>query len=301
MKVFSQVSKHQNLFLRAAIITAVLSLVLLAAGIANKDQLLPGTVFYSENASNQEEITETGVSVVAIDEYKIPILLIVLLVVLPFILFILIMIFAPKARKRAIRDFTIVILWAGLLFFINRLETSEQQEINEEGVSETVEKNLPTIQQVLAPLPEINTDSPNWLVYIIGFLVMLALLGVVYYLYRRSKTGEETEDADLLAAEASHTLDKIHSGADFRNAILRCYDQMCKILLNERGLNRQRWMTAREFERRLLQAGLPESPVEGLTQLFEYVRYGGNEPDKNQENQAVDCLSAIASFSRKAT
>ncbi|MEA3441855.1 MAG: DUF4129 domain-containing protein [Chloroflexota bacterium] len=301
MKVFSQVSKHQNLFLRAAIITAVLSLVLLAAVIANKNQLLPGTEFYSENAGNQEEINETGVSVIAIDEYNIPILLIVLLVLLPFILFILIMIFFPKARKRAIRDLTVVILWAALLFFINRLETSERQEKFEEGVSETVEKNLPTIQQVQAPLPEINTDSPDWLVFIIGFLVMLVVLGVIYFLYWRSKTGEETEESDLLAAEASHTLDKIHSGADFRNAILRCYDQMCKILLNERGLHRQRWMTAREFERRLLQAGLPESPVEGLTQLFEYVRYGGNEPNKTQENQAVDCLSAITRFSRKAT
>jgi hypothetical protein len=75
---------------------------------------------------------------------------------------------------------------------------------------------------------------------------------------------------------------------------MRCYFEMNRILGQQRGLSRSVTMTPREFEQELRGAGLPEADVEQLTRLFESVRYGARIPDKQQERQAVACLTAIA-------
>jgi len=60
------------------------------------------------------------------------------------------------------------------------------------------------------------------------------------------------------------------------------------------GLNRRASMTPREFERRLVNAGVDADAVDRLTRLFERVRYGNQEIDPTDEAEAESCLAAIA-------
>jgi Domain of unknown function (DUF4129) len=58
-------------------------------------------------------------------------------------------------------------------------------------------------------------------------------------------------------------------------------------------------MTAREFEALLEKRGVPSPPVHQLTRLFEMARYAAQAPGPAEEAQALDCLQAIAQYSRK--
>jgi len=70
-------------------------------------------------------------------------------------------------------------------------------------------------------------------------------------------------------------------------------------LQEEYGLERGEAMTAREFERLLQGRGIPYEPVHQLTRLFEAARYGSRTPGPDEEQRAVECLSAIVQYSRK--
>jgi hypothetical protein len=64
----------------------------------------------------------------------------------------------------------------------------------------------------------------------------------------------------------------LESGAELHNVVLRCYEEMTRLLNEARGIRRPQAMTAREFELTLTQLGLPEEPVVSLTRLFEEAR-----------------------------
>ena len=281
------------------IIIAVSASVLLTAGITPDTELRPGTAFYSDDETQPAETIGTT-QVVPKKIYEIPVLLIILLVSIPTILFILIMIFVPKARGRAVRNFIMILMWVGFLYALNRFSRQEPVEESEEIVTETIVNSFSPLQQDIAPLPVFQTETPDWVVYLISFLVVLIILGVVGFVYWRSRQRESEDELEMLADEAKSAIEDIQSGGDFRNAILRCYSQMCHILQKERGIYRSHWMTPREFESRMLRAGVPRKPAQGLTKLFEFVRYGGKIPDSGQEEQAVLWLNAIATASEKS-
>jgi hypothetical protein len=73
---------------------------------------------------------------------------------------------------------------------------------------------------------------------------------------------------------------------------------MVRILNEQRGIQRRKHMTPREFEIRLEEAGFPGEPVRQLTRLFEQVRYGAKALGAQEERQAVACLTAIVEASR---
>ena len=68
---------------------------------------------------------------------------------------------------------------------------------------------------------------------------------------------------------------------------------MNRVLQEQRGLERPKAMTPREFERYLLEMGLQDEHIRRLTRLFESVRYGTNAATPQDEREAVACLSAI--------
>ena len=68
---------------------------------------------------------------------------------------------------------------------------------------------------------------------------------------------------------------------------------MSQVLSERRAIRREQDMTPREFEQRLVAAGVRDEHVRRLTQLFERIRYGGKDPGKQEEAEAVACLTAI--------
>jgi Flp pilus assembly protein TadB len=131
-------------------------------------------------------------------------------------------------------------------------------------------------------------------------LVGAALIAAVARAIWRRRQRPSTS-LDQLAEQAQDAIDAIEAGADLKDTVTRCYFEMVQVLREERGIQRQRAMTPREFEARLEEAGIPTAQVRRLTRLFEEVRYGDKSLGDEEERQAVISLTSIVRFCRSAS
>jgi hypothetical protein len=190
-----------------------------------------------------------------------------------------------------------------LLFFVGLLyqgvQSVEEEELGEDpvGVMEwggSLPPEGEAGEEEAAPLPAL----PDWATWGAATgLAVLVTLGAAFLLERR-RTRAVPTDLDRLAGEAQQALDALQSGEDVRDVILRCYQAMSQVLEEERRIYRQSAMTPREFERLLLEKGLPAAPVQRLTHLFEEVRYGSRTPARREEDLARLSLSEIIQHCR---
>lgn len=147
----------------------------------------------------------------------------------------------------------------------------------------------PSVTYEIAPIgqPPAELFQVVMVILIIGAAVLIFWL--LYQVLRRQKR------EDRVASEAGAALKAIESGVDLRNVIIRSYMQMLSIAEEEQGIVRVDSATPREFERVMTARGIPQVPLHQLTGLFEKVRYGSKPTDLQDEQSAIECLSAIRS------
>jgi hypothetical protein len=133
--------------------------------------------------------------------------------------------------------------------------------------------------------------TPPWLVFLVSNVVILGLLAGLWYWIKRKR--KSTMIIRFLSKDAKNAIEELKSGAEFRSVVLRCYASMCEALDKRRNIHRQAAMTPREFQIHLLRLGLPKTPVEQITKLFEQVRYGNLPTNQEDEKEAIACLAAI--------
>jgi hypothetical protein len=126
-----------------------------------------------------------------------------------------------------------------------------------------------------------------------GIAILISTLLVSVFIYIRRLTRRRLSPLQQLAKEAQDAIDALKAGSDLANTIIRCYYEMNRVLLEQRGFKRDKAMTPREFERDLVGVGLPSEQVRKLTRLFESVRYGTKVSDEEEERQAIESLSLI--------
>ena len=201
---------------------------------------------------------------------------------------------SPELRRQAIRR-ALTMAAVGLLIYL----WFRSRSLNPpEGRLEMPEVGPPGFGEMAAGASpgDFVLNPPPWLAFgLTAALVLLALV-LAWMVWRALRRPDEIE---LLARQAQHAADEIEAGADFKDVILRCYYDMTQVLRAERGIERHRAMTPREFQQRLLAAGLPEEHVGRLTGLFESVRYGAHPPGQAEERAAVEALTAIARAARR--
>jgi hypothetical protein len=156
-------------------------------------------------------------------------------------------------------------------------------------------ETLPPMPTLVAGEPAPLPASLIGLVWII--LAALAMLSAAWLVRWRK---EQALTSDPLKREAEHALRALLMGADLKDVIIRCYQQMSLVLQKEQGIELEETMTAREFERLLAARGVPQLPVCQLTRLFESARYGWRQPSPDEKQAALDCLKAIQQYSHAA-
>src|SRR4029450_3972436 len=93
---------------------------------------------------------------------------------------------------------------------------------------------------------------------------------------------------------AQAAIENIQAGGDVQSVVLRCYLEMSQVLAQQRGLERERAMTPREFAQHLAASGVRDQHIQQLTRLFECAGYGAQPPSPQDERGARECSTAMA-------
>jgi hypothetical protein len=146
-----------------------------------------------------------------------------------------------------------------------------------------------------APIPstkgdEIHTvSSLKWRVPLI--VVLLILSGLILRRLFTRKPLKERKEALPIIQVVANAVRESEEGREPADIVLRCYRDMCKILGRKVAMSMD--LTAREFETLLLQAGVQEKEVTGLTDLFEQVRYGRHLTGPGEQAEALALLKTL--------
>ena len=121
-----------------------------------------------------------------------------------------------------------------------------------------------------------------------GVAFIVLLIAGIWYFWRRSRPV-----ANPMTELAQAAIESIQAGGDVQSVVLRCYLEMSQVLGQQRGIERARAMTPREFAQHLATSGVRDEHILQLTRLFEGARYGAQPPSPRDERAAVECLTAI--------
>lgn len=285
------------------LIGITIALMLLAAGFSNFE-LLPGEPFpfsiFLPQGQDGPRVNPPSFRLPS-SFLEIFILLGLVFLILLLVLWIITFIIRPQARKRMLQRiityFILLLLLNAALGFVQELNFANLDEAGRQVAQGQEEDGLP--EESLPEPPGFIANPPRWLTVAISALLVGLILAVGWYLWRRRNAllarsaKREAGTLDLFVQEAEHTIDKIHHGDDLKHSVLNCYRAMTQLLSEDRGIQRDKAMTPRDFEHHLTNIGLTDDHIRRLTRLFEKVRYGGSNSTPAEEREAIDCLSAI--------
>ncbi len=160
------------------------------------------------------------------------------------------------------------------------------------GQQETPGPSPPT-PTVQPPSVVVAPDLPLGLLLLVGAVGILLAVALVRGARPKPRPPSGGGPRRGVAQEVANAAEVLAEGGDFREAILRCYVNTCR-LLALKGAPADAALTAREFEqgaRPLL--GLSEASLGRLTNLFEVARYSPHPVGPPDRDDAVACLRAI--------
>jgi hypothetical protein len=279
-------AKRNSLLL---LLIAMLLILVLAMGLPNL-KLSPGQPF---SLGQDDAYMAGGYGILLSDNVLAWILRglwVLTLISIPFYIFF--SIFTPEGRRRLKRD--IIIL--GILYLVSEFLPKLLQ--NTKLLPESEEITLPQGASQIQNLEPTATFSPNpppWLTIVTIVLATLLISALIVGLFKLARRRKATQKSSLekLADEAQNAMEALRAGKDFKSTIIRCYQEMGRVVEEERGIFRETAMTPREFEAHLAAKGLPQEPVRTITRLFEKARYGSLPVEPREEEQAFSCLFAI--------
>lgn len=286
-------AKRKKLWILLAAGIAIVALLLLSSSLTGLE-LLPGKPFPWGLLSGRPDAAPAAN--LGESPWLITILRIGMVILL--VITLIYSIFTKEGRKRAVRTILLLLFFMLLMSFV-----LEQQSAIREVPGETMTGLSPLEEMPFEPPPEFvpgdMRDLTNTLSLIVAILLTVIILSTLYLLWRRNRQPKDDALADL-AREAQDALDDIQAGGSLRNAVIRCYYEMSRVISEKRNIQRGATMTSHEFEEHLVKTGLPPTPIQQLTRLFEDARYGDRDPGPAEEQRAVACLSAIVAAATEA-
>ncbi len=178
---------------------------------------------------------------------------------------------------------TVAMLVLGSIAQKNPLFNNEEQNVSTIPGAETG-------TQSFAP-PVINSTLEFW----IAALIVVIVSVVLYIVFNRfiDRWFQPKKGLAEIADIARSTLNDLSGSKVSKNTIIQCYVRMNSAVNEYRGITRDAAMTPAEFAYQLESAGLPRDGVQGLTRVFEKVRYGVQNISPEEIKEAKQCLISI--------
>ncbi len=145
---------------------------------------------------------------------------------------------------------------------------------------------LPTLAQ-----PEVTPQWEFWITALVA--VVIGVIAIIIFNRYIDKLFQPKTNLQEIADIARTALDDLSKNKESRNVIIRSYTRMNAAVNQYRGIAREEAMTPSEFASHLEKAGLPGEAINGLTRVFEKVRYGGQSVSAEEVKEAKQCLTNI--------
>lgn len=294
------IKKHSKLQILILLGIAVTTTIFLAAGLSRL-KLLPGQPFvpfifgrdpidmgYDGLLLGEDFLIAATRAIIILFALLVPVVIILSIIY-------------PDFRKRMLRRLISLILFFLCLYVLLRLRpdilspAGETLPLDQQALPGAVMPQDPATESMAAP--------PQWLTPAVSLCIALPVTALLVGLTTRlilHRRQHLSSPLVQLAQEAEDAIEQLQAGADLKNTVIRCYAEMTRVLAEQRGIERRRNMTTREFEAHLRALKLPDEPVKRLTRLFEDVRYGTKVPGKLEERQAITSLTAIVEASKRS-
>jgi hypothetical protein len=213
-------------------------------------------------------------------------LLLAAIVLATLVYFVLTLIFSSKLRWQLLRRIAQVLLVVLVFFLIVNWLIGNPDSLPPPQLGESAPPPAPT--PIGEPLPPFVAQPAPWLVALVSLALAALLIAGIWFFWRRSRPV-----ANPVTELAQAAIESIQAGGDVQSIVLRCYLEMSEVLSQQRGIERGRAMTPREFAQHLAASGVRDEHIQQLTRLFEGARYGAQPPSARDERAAVECLTAI--------
>lgn len=161
---------------------------------------------------------------------------------------------------------------------------------SEEGQAEVGTQELGTQLPTLSQ-PEVTPQWEFWITALVA--VVLGVVAIVIFNRYIDRWFQPKTNLAEIADIARSALDDLSKNRESRNVIIRSYTRMNAAVNQYRGIAREEAMTPSEFASHLEKEGLPGEAINGLTRVFEKVRYGGQSVSAEEVKEAKQCLTSI--------
>ena len=173
-----------------------------------------------------------------------------------------------------------------------RLEGADRSEQSETPTQERIAKET----SATIPMQKENDDSDKkfyW--FAIGFGMALTFAGAVLFRLprRRFSTDSVEEPVPLQSEVDSSSRIIIKSTQHYCDVVTLTFKQLVQLAGQKSGVTLGQAVTASEFQSTLQRQGFPETALQVITHAFEQVRYGHQEPSREQIIQVELALATI--------
>ncbi len=161
---------------------------------------------------------------------------------------------------------------------------------SEEGQAEAGTGEIGTQLPSLTP-PVVTPQWEFWITALVA--VVIGVVAIVIFNRYVDRWFQPKTNLEEIADIARTALDDLSKNKESRNVIIRSYTRMNAAVNQYRGIAREEAMTPSEFASHLEKEGLPGDAINGLTRVFEKVRYGGQSVSAEEVKEAKQCLTSI--------
>ena len=195
----------------------------------------------------------------------------------------------PRSSKDLIKMIVRFILIAFVIIMVLGRFAQKIPLLNED-IANTSGTGSSSGPQIFSP-PVVNSTWEFWIAAVIVIFISV----ILYVVFNRfiDRWLQPRKGLDEFADIARSTLNDLSEIKVSKNTIIRCYIRMNSAVNEYRGITREAAMTPAEFAQNLEKAGLPRDGVQGLTRVFEKVRYGAQNINPEEIKEAKQCLTSI--------
>ena len=178
------------------------------------------------------------------------------------------------------------------------------EDADSEALSEARALEPPAITSVdatdatTAMQQEIDKRDNKFYWLVLSFGVALTLAGAVLYRLPKQKlsTVSDEEPAPLQQVVDSSSRINIKSPQHYSDVVTLTFHQLVQLAGQKSGVTLGQAVTAFEFQSTLQKQGFPETELQVITHAFEQVRYGHQEPSREQISQVELAIATIHGY-----